>query len=151
MALEARVAVLEEYVLANRDRIKKVTCGSVVATQTVCERTDAEAQTNPIRKNVTERGVMVVPTICHAETQTNPPVANRLIAMMSKDVLPLIAQISPAWIKEEQNSQTLSLPIESCILALERIQQNEVRVEDVVLMLQTALMMLADTYSDFET
>lgn len=151
MSLEARVAVLEEFVLANRDRIKTVTCGTVATTQTECAHVDVKVQTDPIRKNVTERGVMVSATMCDAQMQTNPPVANRLIEMMSKHVLPLIAQISPAWIKEEQHNETLSLPIQDCLIALARIQNNEVRVEDVVLMLQTSLKMFVDSYSEFET
>ena len=146
--LEARVAVLEEYVLANRNKIKQVNEGVETHTQTTnVETENAETQTE-IRSNVTERGNQIQPMTSESETQTKPPAANRLIDGMSKRVLPLFAKVSPEWLKSEHENDMLRHPLEAYIIALENIRQGNIRVDDVVLMCECSVDLLISFYNE---
>lgn len=144
--LEARVAVLEEYVLSNRDKIKQINEGVEAQTQTNMAGTDVDTQTEK-RVNITERGNQVRPTTDEKETQTNPPVANRLISGMSSRVLPLFAKVSPEWLKSEHENDMLRHPIEMYLEALENVKCGNIRVDDVVLLCECSVDLLISFYS----
>lgn len=175
-ALEARIATIEELLHVNREKIRKMTngidfgtqtdsktltCGS---TQTSTPTSDTPVQTSPIRKNITERNIQIdmrpetatkstqatmkpQHTCCGQAKSNNSTAGERLIQKMSTDILPLIKQLSPQWITVEDENNMLKHPLSDCLTALDRINSNNIRVHDVVLLIQTSLEMLIGLYT----
>lgn len=93
---------------------------------------DKECQTNPIRKNVTERGNQIKPATTDTGTQCEPvnSVAINLLKSMKQIILPALAQ--PKMMLKFKDAQQRGVVPQEAVAALEHIVTQKFSTEDVI-------------------
>ena len=172
--LENTVNILLELV-NNRNIIRK-DADTQTTKQTMTATTHAQTETvtttstdcqTEFRKNITERGILVKPTLrsvsvgteriarvdtkVHAVTQTEKVIslAEIFLRKVNTRVLPQLNAVELEWIQNEVNNQTFDngdVPV-----SFQRIKARQFSTEDVVTAIVAVCQMVVATYNGDET